>query len=55
MEVSSKSLGSKGKELINLLNGMNVGEDPKLVLENMKRFIDIGTMLGYDMEGCEDT
>ena len=52
---SSKSMGSKGNELLHLLNGMQTGEDPNLVLNNMQKFIEIGVTLGYDIEGYEDT
>ena len=52
---SSKSLGSKGNDVINLLNGMSSGTNPDTVVDNMKKFIDIGVTLGYDMDACEET
>ena len=52
---TSTSLGSKGNDLINLLNGIRSDTSPEIMIDNMKNFIDIGVSLGYDMSGCEET
>ena len=52
---NSNSLGSKGNDLINLLNGIRSDTSPEIMVDNMKNFIDIGVSIGYDMSGCEET
>ncbi|KAI3781352.1 hypothetical protein L2E82_11365 [Cichorium intybus] len=51
----SSTSGSKGQELISLLNGLETEMDGQVVIEKMGRFIEIGEMLGYDMNGCSET
>ena len=51
----STNSDSRGKELLALLNGMEAEEDGKRVADKMARFIEIGELLGYDMNGCKET
>ena len=51
----SFSLGSKGNELVELLNGMGTDNKIEAVVQNMEKFINIGTCLGYNMADCVGT
>ena len=52
---ASNSLGSNRDVLIAQLQEMGSAKDVLVVAEKMKKFIEIGECLGYDMKGCANS
>ena len=51
----ASSLGSKGNDMIKILNDMGSTNKLEAVVDDMDKFIAIGECLGYNMADCIET